>query len=553
MEYGSFERDASIGWHTALVAALALLGTAVPGLASAFCGFYVSGASEDLYNNATRVAMMRDDQRTVLSMQNNYQGPPENFAMVVPVPEVLKKKQVKTIQDSVFDRLDELTAPRLVEYWQKDPCERRVVKRMATGGAAAAAPSTDSTEGAEVQDEVTVEAQFDVGEYEIVVLSAKESNALDTWLKQNDYNIPDGAAQYFRPYVQQGSYFFVAKVNVDKVQFRDGQAVLSPLRFHYQSDEFKLPVRLGLINSRGSQDLIAYLLARRQRYRVANYPNVTIPTNLPVDESIKNKFASFYDTLFERVLEDQPKAVVTEYSWTASKCDPCPVPPLEPNHLQTLGADVLIEQQDNDRSKKLFGGGVTPSRADYRGWTVTRLHTRYSRETLGQDLVFEKAPAIRGGRGEPKGKEGEMVDQEPKRANRNNFQARYIVRHFWEGDVDCDDPRWGRWGGRGGTKPAGDLGFQGGSGPVELGDAVQQKSVPQIGRLEASASDGNDTSESTDSPEFSEDGDGASSSSGDDFDSGDTSDEDDSSDDVDLDEAVEQEEIPGVDDEQTNK
>jgi hypothetical protein len=62
--------------------------------ADAFCGFYVAGADQKLVNNATMVVLMRDGTRTVLSMQNNYQGPPENFAMVVPVPVVLHSKKV---------------------------------------------------------------------------------------------------------------------------------------------------------------------------------------------------------------------------------------------------------------------------------------------------------------------------------------------------------------------------------------------------------------------------------------------------------------------------
>ncbi|MCA9691707.1 MAG: DUF2330 domain-containing protein, partial [Myxococcales bacterium] len=60
-----------------------------PPTARAFCGFYVSGADGNLYNNATQVVLMRDGNRTVLSMANNYQGPPQDFAMVVPVPVVL--------------------------------------------------------------------------------------------------------------------------------------------------------------------------------------------------------------------------------------------------------------------------------------------------------------------------------------------------------------------------------------------------------------------------------------------------------------------------------
>ena len=93
-----------------VMAVMALV--AAPATARAFCGFYVSGADAKLYNNATMVVLMREGTRTVLSMQNNYQGPPEDFAMVVPVPVVLQKEQVKTLATDVFQRVDQLSAPR---------------------------------------------------------------------------------------------------------------------------------------------------------------------------------------------------------------------------------------------------------------------------------------------------------------------------------------------------------------------------------------------------------------------------------------------------------
>lgn len=441
------------GCPQSVVVAVMLMAVAmvvsVPNAASAFCGFYVSGSQQELYNNATRVAMMRGGQQTVLTMENNYQGPAEDFAMVVPVPQVLDKKSVKTVQDSVFDRLKQLTAPRLVEYWQKDPCPERPravyddSPAEVRSGARARSLGTGSVEAGEPQ--VTVESKFSAGEYDIVVLSSNESSALDTWLRQNNYNIPEGAAPYFRPYIQEGMYFFVAKVDVDKVEFEGDQAMLSPLRFHYESEDFKLPVRLGLINSNGEQDLISYLLAENQRYRVANYPNVTIPTNLPVSKQVKQGFAQFYDSLFTRVIENNPGAVVTEYSWTATSCDPCPVQPLNAGHLATLGADIIREETGLEKS----GNERLRARRLSHGWTVTRLHARYDEETLGEDLVFEPAPAIRGGRGMPQGKEGKMTQQTPEQSGRNNFQGRYVVRHGWEGDVSCDNPNWNRWGARG--------------------------------------------------------------------------------------------------------
>lgn len=474
----------------ALAAAVGILTTSTP--AAAFCGFYVSESEGSLYNNATRVAMMRDDQQTVMSMQNNYAGPAEDFAMVVPVPEVLEKKQVKTLDDQVFGRLDRLTSPRLVEYWQKDPCHEPPRRRPAANEVqmmGSSSASADTSEG--TREKVTVEAKFDVGEYEVVMLSAEESTALDTWLRGNDYNIPDGAAEHFKPYIEQGSRFFVAKVNLEKVEYADGQAVLSPIRFHYESQDFKLPVRLGLINSRGSQDLIVYLLAKDQRYEVANYPNATIPTNLPVEESVKGEFAAFYDAMFERLLEDRPRAVVTEYAWTATKCDPCPVPPLEPGHLKTLGADVVSGGSENDGGDISFPSGG--SRNTPQGWTVTRLHTRYSKESLGQDLVFEEAPSIRGGRGEPQGGGGDMEHQTARKSHRNNFQARYYIRHFWSEGADCEVPDWGRWGEPPNDRSrdpnaAGDLGFEGTSGDVSLESSIEQESVPNIGRLDGKQS-----------------------------------------------------------------
>src|SRR6185295_17751623 len=90
--------------------------------ADAFCGFYVSGSNKKMFNDATNVILMRDGTRTVLSMQNDYRGPLEDFAMVIPVPVVLKPTDVKVVPKAVFDRLDSLGSPRLVEYWEQDPC-----------------------------------------------------------------------------------------------------------------------------------------------------------------------------------------------------------------------------------------------------------------------------------------------------------------------------------------------------------------------------------------------------------------------------------------------
>src|SRR5215218_1382621 len=93
---------------------LALAAVTMTQPADAFCGFYVSGADAKLFNNATQVVLMREGTRTVLSMQNNYEGPPADFAMVVPVPIVLQEGQVKTLDREIFAKVDNMSSPRLV-------------------------------------------------------------------------------------------------------------------------------------------------------------------------------------------------------------------------------------------------------------------------------------------------------------------------------------------------------------------------------------------------------------------------------------------------------
>jgi MYXO-CTERM domain-containing protein len=309
---------------------------------------------------------------------------------------------------------------------------------------------------------VKIEAQFSVGEYDVVVLSATDSSALDTWLHQNHYKIPDGAEPYLRPYVQMGMKFFVAKVDVSKVHFeRIGngpeQAILSPLRFHYDAETFALPIRLGLINSSGSQDLVVTILAPDQRYEVSNYDNVAIPTNIDVSDATRNDFGAFYAKLFDDTVARHPRTVVTEYSWSAYSCDPCPTPPLDQSDLATLGADALPSSSPagGPIAPRRQGGGAPivpmPSPTPRGDFVITRLHARYSKEGLGDDLVFRAAPPIVGGR-ESMQNDGKL-ERGARPDSSNNFQARYAIRHPWTGPIACAHPQRGMWGGKPGMDP----------------------------------------------------------------------------------------------------
>jgi MYXO-CTERM domain-containing protein len=412
---------------------LACLGVlAMPSVAGAFCGFYVAGGDQPLVNDATQVVLMRKGTRTVLSMQNSYKGPPEAFAMIVPVPVVLHEQDVKTLTKDVFAHVEMMGAPRLVEYWEQDPCAPPIDYEVLPAPTAMGSRGGSESDKADDTLGVKVEAKFTVGEYQIVILSAKDSTGLDTWLRQEKYNIPAGAEPLLRPYVEGGMKFFVAKVDPKKVVWNGEKAVLSPLRFHYDAEEFSLPVRLGIANSSGTQDLIVNILAPHQRFEMANYPNVTIPTNIDVKPSVKNSFGAFYAALFDATVEKHEGAVVTEYAWQATTCDPCPGPALDASDFETLGADVLLGSRDK------------PQRYDNADFVLTRLHARYGKD-LQNDLVFKQATPIAGGREHVQ--TGGTLEEGAVASSTNNFQGRYAIRYPWMGPIRCNNPVRGNWGG----------------------------------------------------------------------------------------------------------
>jgi hypothetical protein len=435
--------------------------------ARAFCGFFVAGSDAKLTNNASQVVLMRKGNRTVMTLSNTYQGPLENFAMVVPVPVVLQRENVKTLPFDVFDRVDSLSAPRLVEYWEQDPCGPRVEDDRFYGApvVASKARTNDLEEGEEKDLGVRIEAKFVAGEYQILILSATDSAGLETWLRREKYNVPRGAAGALAPYIRDKSKFFVAKIDIKKVA-RNAQGIvqLSPLRFYFDANELRLPVRLGLLNATGKQDLIVYVIHPQSRFEVANYANAFIPTNLEVAGGVRANFPGFFAELFDATVERMGrKVVVTEYSWQTTSCDPCPTPPLSTDDLATLGLDVLegigasppapapsiagttkpsVEAHERQRAQL----PPPPFYGNAPSWVLTRLHARYSKETLAEDLIFRAAEPVIGGRANGNGVNGDEGAQiEP--GGDNNFQGRYIIRNYWTGPVACENPQYESWGG----------------------------------------------------------------------------------------------------------
>jgi hypothetical protein len=384
-----------------------------PPEARAFCGFYVGKADSNLFNHASQVVMVRHGDKMVLSLMNDYQGEPTDFALVVPVPQVLQKEQIHIGDREIFKKLDEYSSPRLVEYFDPNPCE--VMPMGAPMAMSQGMARMESAQDRAVRAKalgVTVEAQYTVGEYDIVILSAKQSDGLETWLQENGYKVPLGAHRALEPYIRQDMKFFVANVNLKEHQ-ASGLSYLRPIQFAFESRKFMLPIRLGMINAQGPQDLIVYALTENGRVEATNYRTEKIPTGENLPEYVQPKFQDFYKAMFTKQVDDNAmKAVFTEYVWNMGWCDPCAGPPLSREELRSLGVFWLDEPQPGSSGTMLYrrgpvsGGGAMPV-------MLTRLHVRYSADTFPEDLAFQ-----------------ETGDQE-------NYQARYVLQHPWKGSPDA--------------------------------------------------------------------------------------------------------------------
>jgi hypothetical protein len=257
-----------------------LIGLVIPSQAVySFCGFYVAKADTKIFNKASQVVLVRNDDKTVLTMVNDFKGDPKEFAVVIPVPTLIEKGQIHIGDKKIVDHLDAYTSPRLVEYYDGSPCQLRVLREGSLLGNSAAPASVDSLRARAKALGVTVQAQYTIGEYDIIILSAKQGQGLETWLKENGYRLPKGASEVLGSYIKQKMHFFVARVNLQE-QSKLGFTYLRPIQVAYESPKFMLPLRLGTLNADGFQELFIYTLTKKGRVEPTNYRSLRLPTGM---------------------------------------------------------------------------------------------------------------------------------------------------------------------------------------------------------------------------------------------------------------------------------
>lgn len=97
-----------------------------------------------------------------------------------------------------------------------------------------------------------------IGGYDVTRLDADDAGALDTWLTENGYTMPEGAEPILEEYVEEGWRYIAIRLAAGAA------GALKPLRVSFDTDEIVYPMQLSQLATT-PVDLTLYVLADGER------------------------------------------------------------------------------------------------------------------------------------------------------------------------------------------------------------------------------------------------------------------------------------------------
>ncbi|MCY1058870.1 DUF2330 domain-containing protein [Nannocystis sp. SCPEA4] len=443
-----------------------------PATAVGFDGLFVGRDGRTTTSRTSSVVLMRERTRTVMTVQGTYEGPREDFALVMPVPASVRREDVRVLPREVMATVASVSAPQMLEFWEQDPC------------AAGLGPALNGikTEPQRRRSWAVLEgdghacdhcrggwgrAQFVGGEYEYDVVDGSE---VMRWLGERGFAGASGAPWQTR---RGEPRWLVAVVDVARVPVdADGRMVLSPLRFEFESKRFALPRWPGLHAAGGAQDMALYVLGQ-ERFQVVGRDNVAIPTAIEVAPD-RARFSSGYATLLADVRARHPGAAVTEFAARAYRRDAWREGRLDGDKIASLGGDVLWGEHDAPPRQPLgppvadidvtaedayqatdpqVHAKYAPKQARRRGpimhaphvhaLVLTRLRILLAPDAGPIELVA--APGVQGGPADRRFSADPLARQSTGPGRPARFLGYYVGRHAWAEPLACQYPRREVW------------------------------------------------------------------------------------------------------------
>lgn len=231
-----------------------------------------------------RAVIVYEEGAETLLLQTRYEGDPGDFAWVIPTPGLVSRAEVAEGDETVFDVLENLTAPRAYVEDHGGGC-------WGYGCASEGGAGDGGTYNA-----VNVWDQFSVGGYDVSVLSAEDSAELATWLADNGYKVPASAGETIAHYTDKDWYFVAVKVHQAQQSggIGGGRERMQPLRIRFAADTPVFPMRISSVSTREQVGVQLYTLAPH-RMRGTNYNTGPVRLQRPFDPDAE-AFDDYYES-----------------------------------------------------------------------------------------------------------------------------------------------------------------------------------------------------------------------------------------------------------------
>ena len=335
---------------TRLLAACAVL---LPSAALACGGFFCSAQPVD--QQAERIIFVVDDSTVTSYVEIMYQGEPEGFAWVVPVPEA---PELDVWHGLAFNALDVATQPQF--RWNGgcfDAAEDADGEgARGPGGAPPPAPDVD------------VLAQERVGPFDTVTVASEDPRALVEWLRINGYRIVPEMEPFNALYTAEAMAFLAMKLAPG-----EDTASIEPISMTYRAAGPAIPLRLTAVAAQLEMGVKVWILGDK-RFGPMNVPALEIDDeDLVMDPW---RWTTNYAALVAKAADEAGGAgFVTELATPsadlARAVRESRIPPRRENFDEAVAArDALADVLDS----KPY---------------LTRLYTRLSPEEMGIDPMFE--------------------------------------------------------------------------------------------------------------------------------------------------------------------
>jgi len=500
----------------------------------AFPGVLVSVTPRPPQVSTTELVVMDQGGLSVVTLSVDYRGPFERFALLMLVPRDVERQRLKTVKHEFVARLEQLTAPRVFEFWEQDPCvpgppEQAWQSHVPVKNRGFLTPDVmpPRDDHYPVSNELAIPAapvfKETENEFSYQLLRPQSSAEFQRWLEKRGYRVVPGTLEPLIDRLESDVQILVAEVAVDRAELIDGEHLqLGGIRYWSRRPLLPIFASLGKANLAPQHDLFVYTLHRENRYQAGHQKNLFAPTNLKVTAALGARVGPLYNTLFERLLSAEPGAAVTEFVGPSEECgEPCSNAPLELRELLTFGGDVLeanLPHQERPPKERPptapasalpaapagSAAGATPlpdpkqreteqrlaaKRAllARQRYVVTRLHLRGSAKSALTDLELASTALHQsGGYGVPRGPNAELP-QGVRPSQTSRYQVRFHAEHTWQGALPCAKPERFRWGKRWQSETQHWRGVDVARDLLRLGqdakllDAVLLDAVPEIG------------------------------------------------------------------------